>query len=70
MPSPFLQRMVNLEPRDYRAVQLFALRKGLGRRGFSAALRLIIREWEDRCSPLDQNLERIHASTRPAAGEE
>ncbi|OGO25621.1 MAG: hypothetical protein A2W33_04580 [Chloroflexi bacterium RBG_16_52_11] len=46
MHTPYIQRMVNLEPRDYRTVRRHANRKGLGRRGFSAAMRMIIREWE------------------------
>jgi hypothetical protein len=44
MPSSqYVQRMVNLEPRDYRLVRRVAQEKGLGKRGFSAALRLILR---------------------------
>jgi hypothetical protein len=38
--------MVNLETRDYNLVKNVALQKGLGGKGFSAALRLIIREWK------------------------
>ena len=49
MDEGYIQRQVNLEPRDYRVVNLFALEKGLGPRSFSAALRLIIREWAERC---------------------
>ena len=45
MHTPYIQRMVNLEPLDYRIVRRLAERKGLGSRGFSAALRLIIRDW-------------------------
>ena len=40
MHTPYIQRMVNLEPLDYRIVRRLAERKGLGKRGFSAALRL------------------------------
>ena len=43
--SPYIQRMINLEPEDYLAVKNFADEKGLGRKGFSAAIRIIIREW-------------------------
>ena len=46
MQTPYIQRMVNLEPLDYRIVRRLAERKGLGKRGFSAALRLIVREWD------------------------
>ena len=57
MDEGYIQRQVNLEPRDYRVVNLFALEKGLGPRSFSTALRLIIREWADRCwkRPWDVN---------------
>ena len=39
-------RNVTLEERDYSTVRNYALEKGLGEKGFSAAVRLIIREWE------------------------
>ena len=42
----YIPRMVNLEPRDYRIVRRVAQARGLGGKGFSAALRIIIREWE------------------------
>ena len=45
MSTEFLQRVVNLEHRDYDAIKKVAQKKGLGGKGFSAALRLIIREW-------------------------
>ena len=45
MPAKYIQRVVNLEPADYRTVKQFATEKGLGGKGFSAALRMIIREW-------------------------
>jgi hypothetical protein len=38
MHTPYIQRMVNLEPLDYRIVRRLAERKGPGRRGFSAIL--------------------------------
>ena len=47
MPTVYLQRIVNLERRDYDAIKQVAQEKGLGGKGFSAALRLIIREWQD-----------------------
>jgi hypothetical protein len=40
-------RNVLLEKKDYRIVRKVAEEKGLGGKGFSAALRLIIREWAD-----------------------
>jgi hypothetical protein len=46
MSTEYLQRIVNLERRDYDAIKKVACEKGLGGKGFSAALRLIIREWE------------------------
>ena len=45
MPAKYIQRVVNLEPSDYRTVKQLAQEKGLGGKGFSAALRMIIREW-------------------------
>ncbi len=42
----YVCRMVNLEGRDYRIVRMVARERGLGAKGFSAALRMIIREWE------------------------
>jgi hypothetical protein len=41
------QTAVVLEKVDRKIVQKFADKKGLGKRGFSAALRMIIREWDD-----------------------
>ena len=43
--SHYIQRMVNLEPMDYRIIRKVALEKGLGKKGHSAAIRMIIREW-------------------------
>ena len=40
MHTPYIQRMVNLEPLDCRIVRRLAERKGPGKRGFSTALRL------------------------------
>lgn len=47
MPTDYLQRIVNLERRDYDTIKQVAQDKGLGKKGFSAVLRLIIREWQD-----------------------
>lgn len=44
--SRFIQRMVNLEKSDYYIVRRLADERGLGLKGFSAALRTIIREWD------------------------
>ena len=44
--SKYARRLVNLEQTDIRIVQRTAREKGLGGKGFSAALRLIIREWQ------------------------
>ena len=41
----YVARNVNLEACDYRAVKQFCVQNGLGGKGFSAALRMIIREW-------------------------
>ena len=46
MPPTYLPQLVNLEVNDIRVVKEFAEREGLGERGFSAALRRIIRDWE------------------------
>ena len=45
MKQKYIARIVNLEPQDYRTVRRLANEKGLGGKGFSAALRMIIREW-------------------------
>ena len=46
MKKRYLARIVNLTSDDYITVRRFADDKGLGSRGFSAALRMIIREWD------------------------
>jgi hypothetical protein len=43
----YIRRIVYLEPRDVRAVMDYAREKGLRVRGFSPAVRMIIREWLD-----------------------
>ena len=40
-----IRKNVALEPEDYKAIEAVRSSKGLGSRGFSAALRLIIRHW-------------------------
>ena len=45
MPPTYLPHMVNLEVNDVRLIRQVANHAGLGDRGFSAALRIIIREW-------------------------
>lgn len=42
-----VRRSVALEPVDDRTVRALARYKGLGVRGYSAALRMIIREWRE-----------------------
>ncbi len=44
--SKYIQRLVNLELRDFQLIRRVAVSRGLGGKGFSAALRIIIREWE------------------------
>ena len=46
MPHQYIPRMINLEPSDYQVVRRMADVRGLGDKGFSAALRMIIREWQ------------------------
>ena len=45
MSQTYVPRLVNLTRQDYLTVQSLAKEKGLGGKGFSAALRIIIREW-------------------------
>jgi hypothetical protein len=42
----WIARRINLEDDDYWTVKRTALERGLGPRGFSAAARLIIRDWK------------------------
>jgi hypothetical protein len=37
--------MVTLDPIDYQVIAQASELKGLGNRGFSASLRMIVREW-------------------------
>ena len=45
MPHQYALRMINLEQSDYNIVSRLAEERGLGDKGFSVALRMIIREW-------------------------
>jgi hypothetical protein len=45
MPPTYIPQMFNLEVNDLRVIRQVADQKGLGDKGFSAALRSIIREW-------------------------
>ena len=47
MSNQYFPRMINLESRDYQIVRRVADQRGLGEKGFSAALRMIIREWQE-----------------------
>ena len=47
MQRDYVPRMINLERSDYQIVKRMAEKRGLGDKGFSAALRMIIREWQD-----------------------
>ena len=50
-PTNYVRRIVNFERCDYELVKQVARQRGLGRRGFSAAVRMILREWS-RLHPL------------------
>lgn len=45
MPPIYIPKMVNLEINDLRIIRQVVEDEGLGKQGFSAALRRIIREW-------------------------
>ena len=47
MPHQYVPRMINLEQSDYNTVRRLAEERGLGEKGFSGALRMIIREWAE-----------------------
>jgi hypothetical protein len=66
MKEQYLARLVNLTPQDYRTVRRLADEKGLGSKGFSAALRMIIREWLAFRQLLDQEVAlRLSDGTSP-----
>jgi hypothetical protein len=45
MPATYIPQIVNLEVNDVRLIRQVAEEQKLGDKGFSAALRLIIRDW-------------------------
>ena len=45
MPPIYIPQMVNLEVNDVRLIRQVAEEQKFGAKGFSAALRLIIRDW-------------------------
>ena len=47
MRHEYVPRMINLEQSDYQVVRRVADQRGLGEKGVSAALRMIIREWQE-----------------------
>ena len=47
MQREYVPRMINLERSDYQIVKRVAEERGLGDKGFSASLRMIIREWQN-----------------------
>ena len=47
MDPIYIPRMVNLTQREYQIIKQVAEERTLGTRGFSTALRLIVREWAD-----------------------
>ena len=53
--NEYLTKNVVLEPMDFNIVKETADKRGLGRKGFSAALRQIIREWKELTSPDNGN---------------
>ena len=46
MPPTYIPQMVNLEVNDVRLIRQVAEEQKFGSKGFSAALRLIIRDWQ------------------------
>ncbi len=48
MPPTYIPQMVNLEVNDVRLIRQVAEEQKLGDKGFSAALRLIIRYWQSK----------------------
>ena len=46
MPATYIPQMVNLEVNDVRLIRQVAEEQKLGEKGFSAALRLIIHDWQ------------------------
>ena len=67
-PIKYIARIVNLEPLDYKIIRDFAQEKGLGGKGFSAALRIIVRDWHSLrlLAMSDEKYRRIQTSGSPA----
>ena len=55
-----IRRMISLQPDDYNIIRRVMDEKGFGSKGFSAALRFIIRDW-DATEEMDRLLERLFA---------
>lgn len=49
-----VRQSIALEPQDVQAVKALAKEKGLGAHGFSAAVRMIIREWQQQTNRTTQ----------------
>jgi hypothetical protein len=47
MSHDYVPRMINLERSDYQIVRQMAEERGLGEKGLSAAIRMIIRDWQE-----------------------
>ena len=62
----YIPRIVNLTLQDYTIVRRLASEKGLGSKGFSAALRMIIREWSALQPPAPPS---ANSEPRPAEGD-
>ena len=48
MPPTYIPQIVNLEVNDVRLIRQVAEEQKFGSKGFSAALRLIIRDWQSK----------------------
>jgi hypothetical protein len=59
MRHDYVPRMIKFEQSDYQLVRRVANERGLGDKGFSAAQRMIIREWQE-----FQLQDRTHMTTR------
>ena len=46
MPSRYIQRIFNLEPKDLKIIIRTAKDNGFGPKGHSDALRIILRDWK------------------------
>lgn len=49
--NEYMTKNVVLEPVDYNIIDIEREKRGLGRKGFSAALRIIVREWKELTAP-------------------